>query len=242
MNYRILFFAMMCIVVVAFSTRTIYAQAGDRKLEVGVQFSTLDLSIGRATVFSTFPCFVPPCPVTQTTTGQREMEPGLGARLGYNFNRFFAIEAETNFFPRKRQFEGGRKVQLLAGAKVGKRFEKFGVFAKARPGLLRSSEGDYQFGNGGCVAVFPPPLSCFDPITKTSFAFDAGGIVEVYPTAHTLIRFDAGDTMVSYKARNVAVVIDPNNGVPPFARVVVIPAPAQTVHNLQLSVGVGFRF
>ena len=242
MNYRILFFAMMSIVTAVFTSTTLYAQNNDRKLEVGVQFSSLNLSIGRATVFSTFPCFVPPCPITQTTTGQREMEPGVGARVGYNFNRFFAVETEMNFFPRERQFEGGRNVQLLGGAKVGKRFEKFGVFAKARPGLVRLSQGDYRFGPGGCVAVFPPPVNCYEAIPKTSFAFDAGGIVEIYPTAHTLIRFDAGDTMVNYKARTVAAVIEPNNGVPPFARVVVIPAVAQTVHNLQLSVGVGFRF
>ena len=242
MNYKIPLLTMMSFIIVVFTTTTLSAQTDDRKLEVGVQFSTLDLSIGRATVFSIFPCFVPPCPVTQTTSGQREMEPGFGARVGYNFNRFLTIEAETNFFPRERRFEGGRKVQLLAGAKAGKRFHKFGVFAKARPGILRLSKGDYRFGNGGCPAVFPPPVGCFEAIAKSRFAFDAGGIVEVYPTAHTLIRFDAGDTMVRYKARNVAVVIEPNNGVPPAARVVVVPAPAQTMHNLQLSVGFGFRF
>lgn len=239
---KILFAAMTGVLLIVFNNATVRAQADDRKFEMGVQFSTIDLSTGRASVFSTFPCFVPPCPVTETVTGQRKMEPGFGARFGYNVNQYFTIEAETNFFPRDREFDGGRKFQVLAGAKVGKRFDKVGVFAKARPGFLRLSRGDYSFGSGGCIAVFPPPVSCYDSTAKTSFAFDAGGVVEVYPSARTIVRFDAGDTIVRYDARTVAAVIEPAGGTPPFARVVVIPAAAQKVHNLQLSVGVGFRF
>jgi hypothetical protein len=234
--------AVAAILLTVISSQQGRAQADEKKFEVGAQFSTIDLSTGEARVFSTFPCFVPPCPVTETVTGDRTMEPGLGARFGYRLNQYLTLEAETNFFPRDREFDGGSKIQVLAGAKVGKRFDKVGVFAKARPGFVRLSRGDYRFGSGGCVAVFPPPIACMESIPKTSFAFDAGGVVELYPSSNTIIRFDAGDTLIRYDARNVAAVIEPFNGVPPFARVVVIPAAAQTVHNLQMSVGVGFRF
>jgi len=239
---KIFFAAMTAVLLIVLNNSTVRAQADDRKFEVGVQFSTIDLSTGRAGVITTFPCLVPPCPVKESFSGDRKMEPSFGGRFGYNVNQYFAIEAETNFFPRDREFDGGRKLQVLAGAKVGKRFDKVGVFAKARPGFVRLSRGDYRFGSGACIAVFPPPVGCFESTAKTSFAFDVGGVFEIYPSAHTIIRFDAGNTIVSYDARNVAVVITPPSGTVTPTRVVVIPAPAQKVHNLQLSVGVGFRF
>lgn len=239
---RIIFAAIAGVLLITVSGASVCAQTDDPKFEVGAQFSTIDLSIGRATTLTFIPCFVPPCPVIEHASGNRTMEPGFGGRFGYNVNHSFAVEVETNIFPRDREFDGGRKFQLLAGAKVGKRFEKVGVFAKARPGFVRLTRGDYQFGTGGCITVFPPPLGCYVPVAKTSFAFDAGGVVEVYPSARTIIRFDAGDTIVRYGARIVPIVIDPGGGSTSFARVVAVPAPAQTVHNLQLGAGVGFRF
>ncbi len=242
MIYKILFAALTVVLFTFQNPGSVSAQTEDPKFEVGAQFSTIDLSIGRASTFTSIPCFVPPCPVIENSSGQRTMAPGFGGRFGYNFNHYFAIEAETNIFPRDREFDGGRKHQLVAGAKVGKRFDKVGIFAKARPGFVRLSRGDYRFGSGGCPTVFPPPIGCYVPGAKTSFAFDAGGVVEVYPSARTIIRFDAGDTMIRYGPRIVPVVIDPGGGSTSFARVVAVPAPKQTVHNLQLSAGFGFRF
>ena len=241
MTFKILFAALILFLFV-FNTATVHAQKDDPKFEVGGQFSTLDLSIGRATTLTIFPCLVAPCPVFENSSGKRTMEPGFGGRFGYNFNHYVAIEAETNFFPRDREFDGGRKIQLVAGAKVGKRFDKVGAFAKARPGFARLSRGDYRFGSGGCPTVFPPPLGCYIPVAKTSFAFDAGGVFEIYPSSRTIIRFDVGDTIIRYGPRIVPVVIDPGGGSTTFARTVAVPAPSQTVHNLQLSAGFGFRF
>jgi hypothetical protein len=203
------------------------AQSDEKKFEVGGQFSLLRLP-------------------TRTVTGITPTEssvnvPGLGGRFGYNFSKYFALEAEGDFFPRDRDLEGGRKVQGLFGAKAGKRFEKVGVFAKARPGFVRFEKGDYRFGPGGCVTVFPPPITCFQPVARTNFAVDLGGVLELYPSRHTIIRFDAGDTIIRLGARNVAATQPAFPAGSPF-HLVVIPVAAETTHNFQGIVGFGFRF
>ncbi len=162
--------------------------------------------------------------------------PGFGPRIGYNFSRYVGIEAEGNFFFRDRDREGGRKVQGLFGVKAGKRFNQGGLFAKARPGFVRFSRGDYQQNTGGCVAIFPPPIGCFQPVAKTNFAFDLGGVGELYPSKNTIVRFDAGDTIIRHGARRVAAQSNSLNGL------VVVPVAAETKHNLQASFGFGYRF
>src|SRR5258705_8437879 len=142
------------------------AQTEEKKFEVGGQFSTLWVPTQTATTSGA---------VTVTTTG-REGHYGFGGRFGYNISKYFTLEAEGNFFPRDRDFDGGRKIQGLFGVKAGKRFEKFGVFGKARPGFIRFKRGNYVFGTGGCPTVFPPPLACLQPVARTNFAFDLGGV------------------------------------------------------------------
>jgi Outer membrane protein beta-barrel domain len=194
----------------------------EKKFEFGGQFSTLSTQ-SRTASGITF------------TEDQKHVQ-GFGGRFGYNATEHIALEAEVNYFPRNRDLEGGRKFQGLFGIKAGQRFDKAGVFAKARPGFIRFEKGDYVFGLGGCITIFPPPLSCFQSRATTNFAFDVGGVVEVYPSNNTLIRFDVGDTMIRFDQRNVAATSDV------FAGLVVFPAAAETKHNLQASAGFGFRF
>ena len=75
---------------------------------------------------------------------------GVGGRFTYNLTSAIALEAEVTFHPKERgEFigglfppfffgtqVGGRRVEGLFGVKAGKRWEKFGVFAKARPGFM----------------------------------------------------------------------------------------------------------
>jgi hypothetical protein len=217
------------------------AQDEERKWEVGFQFSALSATNGEASITSVLPCINPPCPLVTTTSGGRQTEPGVGARVGYSFNRYLAVEGEVNFFPRERElrdleFNGGRKLQGLFGVKVGRRYERVGLFAKARPGFVHFAEGDLKpRPNVGCIAVFPPPLSCFEPESRTDFAFDVGGVLELYPSSRTVVRLDAGDTILRTAAHRVPL------GVATFGGRSVA-APAATTHNFQGSVGFGFRF
>lgn len=61
---------------------------------------------------------------------------------------------------------------------------------------------------------------------------DLGGVIELYPSRHTIIRFDAGDTIIRLGARNVAATQPAFPAVSPF-HLVVIPVGAETTHNLQ---------
>lgn len=157
---------------------------------------------------------------------------GFGGRLGYNVSPHVGVEAEVNYFPRDRFLEGGRKVQGLFGVRVGKRYEGVGVYAKARPGFLHLSRGDFrQRTDIICIAPFP---GCFESEPTTSFAFDAGAVVEVFPSKHTFVRFDAGDTMVRFGQRRAPVRASNS--------VFIITVEGETTHNFQGGVGFGFRF
>lgn len=139
-------------------------------------------------------------------------EPGVGGRVTYNINHHLSVEGEFNFFPREHAvLTGGQKIEGLFGAKYGWRSDRIGIFGKLRPGLL-------HFDN---VAIAcPPGALCIKPGPQTNFALDIGGVAEYYPSRHTALRLDIGDTIIRYDGF----------------------APTFTNHNLQINAGVGYRF
>ncbi|HYX28965.1 MAG TPA: hypothetical protein VE863_10375 [Pyrinomonadaceae bacterium] len=216
------------VVLFTFGGVRAHAQSDDKKFEVGGQFSVLRAPTQIVTASGS----------SFTRNENAETVYGFGGRFGYEVSKNVTLEAESNFFPRDNVLDDGRKTQAFFGVKAGKRMEKFGVFAKARPGFVRYSRGDYQ-AVGGCIALFPPPVGCFQPVTRTNFAIDLGGVFEFYPTKRTILRFDAGDTLVRLPARNMAAF--QTNATTIFT-LVVVPAPAETRHQFQGIVGFGFRF
>ena len=185
------------------------------KFEIGGHFSSLTLS-------------------SDTT------EPGLGARFTYNLTKNLALEAEGNLFPhdsRARSFRnGGRATQGLFGVKIGKRYERFGIYAKARPGLISFTRGRFDLVPNNDGSSFP-----FDFRTErlTHLAFDIGGVLEFYPTRRIVTRFDFGDTIIRYGDTTVNSISGPVGG--PFVTTP-ITINGETRHNFQFSAGVGFRF
>jgi hypothetical protein len=169
--------------------------------------------------------------------GQQRTEPGVGGRFTFNFNRNIAVESAGYFFPRKCFIcaNAGNMGQVVAGAKIGKRFEKWGIFGKARPGFVTFSQGAL---NG--VLLVPPGTIQVETNRTTNFATDFGAVLEFYPSPKIVTRFDLGDTIIHFKRRTVnAIVFDPITQQPilfPFTR------PARTTHNFQFIAGVGFRF
>jgi hypothetical protein len=130
---------------------------------------------------------------------------GGGGRLTYNFTQNIAVEGEMNFFPQDYVLGGvtvTNSYQGLFGIKAGVRGERAGVFGKVRPGFTR-----------------------FDRLapatTSTQFTFDLGGVLELYPSRSTVVRFDLGDTIIDYGT--------------------LVPM-SSTTHNLQFGIGFGFRF
>jgi Outer membrane protein beta-barrel domain len=128
---------------------------------------------------------------------------GGGGRLTYNFTQNIAVEGELNYFPQDLGvIATTSSYQALFGVKAGVRGEKAGVFGKLRPGFTRFDRS--------------APLT-----TVTQFTFDVGGVLELYPSRSTVVRFDLGDTIVDYGT---------------------LVAPSSTTHNLQFGIGFGFRF
>jgi outer membrane protein with beta-barrel domain len=192
-----------------------HAQPKPSKLEIGAQFTSLSL----------------------TEPGVKR-EVGVGGRVTYNITDNVAAEGELNFLPSgsTRGFApgGGSILQGQFGVKAGKRWHRVGVFAKARPGFM-SFDGTFAPRIVGTTIVngSPVPIFDFDRIIRvTHFSMDLGGVVEVYPSRRVIVRFDAGDTLIHYAARD-EVDFSTN---PPTLR-----AAGQTAHNFQLSAGVSFR-
>ncbi|HEX8282949.1 MAG TPA: outer membrane beta-barrel protein [Pyrinomonadaceae bacterium] len=187
------------------------------KVEIGVQHTSLSLNL--------------------TPSGGTENAVGFGARATYNFNDYFAVEAEGNVYPggtQTRLVTGGAAQQAQFGVKVGKRWNTFGVFAKARPGLISFSDTLVPVAAGSGV------FNGFDYVRerKTHFSMDVGGVLEFYPSRRTLVRFDAGDTIIRY-GEHPDIVPAPGT---------LLPLPslgtgrAEVRHNFQFAAGVGFRF
>ena len=203
---------------------------GVRRFEAGIQFSSLALRLSPERFGA--PASAPPDEGSQA-------EAGFGGRVGYNLTDGFALEAEGNFYPRRRYaFDttaGGYPAQMQFGAKAGRRFERFGLFAKARPGFVTFSNvarvtGFETFTTDDGRRFFFPT---FDRGRKTYFSVDVGGVLEFYPTRRLLTRFDLGDTIIRYGVRdNPGLSTTPT---PPRI-------PGEVRHNLQFTAGLGLRF
>jgi hypothetical protein len=173
--------------------------------------------------------------ITKDDSGDNKTEAGIGGRFTFNLNKSVALEAATYFFPHKCftcDRTNGTLTEGLFGVKVGKRFDKWGIFGKARPGFASFSHGDRQFIPSG---------PGFDVAVKrvTSPALDLGAVLEFYPSKRIVTRFDAGDTMIHYGSRPTNFpVLDPAGNL----SFITFTSPATTRHNFQFTAGVGFRF
>jgi outer membrane protein with beta-barrel domain len=190
------------------------AQSKKDKIEIGVHSTSLTLF---------HPDF----------TGD-ETQAGFGGRVTYNFNRSIAAEAEINFFPEKQQIltADGNAVQAQFGVKLGKRFDKFGLFAKVRPGFL-SVDRVFIIGPDSITQVNGVFNFDFKLERRTFFTLDAGGVLELYPSKRTVVRFEAGDTAIRHPERFVQLF-----AIPPMVQRTRGP---KFNHNFQFTAGVGFR-
>jgi hypothetical protein len=147
--------------------------------------------------------------------GNDATDSGVGGRVTYNINSKVGIEGEYNFFPEGRlnfatlsTVLDSNRTQGLFGVKYAiARSNSAALFVKGRPGFLRFSQGTPANGTSS---------------SATQFAFDYGGVIELYPARAFALRFDVGDTVIRYD--------NP-----------VFPNPFFT-HNLQISTGVALRF
>jgi hypothetical protein len=179
--------------------------------------------------------------ITKPDSNNGATEPGFGGRFTFNLNRSIALEAAGNFFPHSCRFcangNGGNITQGLFGVKAGKRFEKWGIFGKARPGVVSFSKGDFSYVATGTGGAFPFAIQ---QNRLTNFAVDLGGVLEFYPSKRLVTRFEAGDTLIHYGPRRINFLsFDPTTGLPVLFPFTTRP---ETRHNFQFAAGVGWRF
>lgn len=212
-SFFVLVTVVVCLLAAPAAARAQARPAADDppRLEVGVHFSALTL----------------------TPSGGYRTEIGFGGRFTVNLNDSVAVEAETTLFPnsgRSGEIRAtGRAVQGLFGVKAGRRWEKFGLFAKARPGFVSFSRGRIVLDPVSSTPSFP----IFREERATHFATDVGGVLELYVTRRWTARFDVGDTMIRYGEQNVQTLLSPPS---------TFTIPKELRHNLQVNAGIGLRF
>ena len=180
-----------------------------QKFEVGAQFSSFGFTEIEHSGGSPV---LPPSDFRDTRT-----QAGFGGRFTYNVTPNFALEAQGDFFPRDARLfnngrTGGRALQGQAGIKIGKRFESFGIFGKARPGVVSFSK-TIKFDGFDNSQGFPFPL--FHLGRTTYLSMDLGGVLEFYPSSRIVTRFDGGDTMIRYGRIELPFGISPTTTVFP---------------------------
>jgi hypothetical protein len=161
---------------------------------------------------------------------------GLGGRVSFDVTPNVALEGEVAFYPKDRIVQPGgtttaeayrivgnrRRTDALFGVKAGARFDRFGLFAKARPGITRLADRGTACEGPGCAVL----LMLIAPYQyRTELAFDFGGGIELFPTARTVARFEVGDTMIRHRSF-----------APPCS------GSECTSHNLSTRLGIGYRF
>lgn len=201
-------------------SRETSAQSNEtQKFEIGAHFSSLSLD-----------------------EGETRTEPGIGGRFTFNLTDNFALEAEGDIFPRVPNFHairtGGRAVEGLFGVKIGKRYKRFGIFGKARPGFISFGEGITEFFPTSSTVSLDTVFNRHSQ-RLTHFAADIGGVLELYVSRRIFTRFDAGDTIIRYGQTTFTTFTGALGGT--FTPIQ-LTIPSDTVHNFQFSAGVGFRF
>ena len=190
------YYGAVLLAVVFLSASAAQAQTDLAKFEVGVHYTALQVS------------------------EKGDHDSGLGLRFTYNLNKYIGLEAEGNALPQTREGGGNNETQGFFGVRAGIRKEKFGIFAKARPGFTTFN-----------LLGINPGVNTFEQ-GHTRFSMDVGGVVEYCPTQHVALRFDAGDTMIHYKPGDFFYqrLDEPH------------PVSKELSHNLQIMVGVVYRF
>lgn len=160
---------------------------------------------------------------------------GLGANLTYNFSSWLGLDSEMDFFGANGDPStantGGRTTEGLFGIRLGPTTRRWGLYSVVRPGFVNFSS--VQGGSQADSALFPSganagisqftarlgyqasasssPLAVLGLTSSTDFAFNYGEAVEYRPTKHAALRFDIGDTIVTYPGATLGTPLHQHN-------------------------------
>ncbi|HEV2491382.1 MAG TPA: outer membrane beta-barrel protein [Candidatus Acidoferrales bacterium] len=153
---------------------------------------------------------------------------GFGGNLTYNLSPWISLDTEMDFFPDNGNpataQTGGQVTEGLFGLRVGPTTRKWGFYSVLRPGFVSFggvlNSGGTTSGLLGGTAMprqfsatlvprdawrSPQSYSSTSSLTgsmlfrrDTDFALNYGEAIEFRATKHAALRFDIGDTIVTY--------------------------------------------
>ncbi len=172
---RIIYFGLLIVLLPVLC----FGQDSMTRWELGTQYSIL-----RVDAYSFQHCFS--CAVARK---------GVGPTATLNINRTWALDAAAFVTPSARDSASGagQVAAVQAGIKAQVTGNRFGFFAKARPGFVsytRAFSGvQSRLVNGAnYITVFYAP--------RNFFALDLGGGIEVFLGRRMALRADLGDTLI----------------------------------------------
>jgi hypothetical protein len=126
-------------------------------------------------------------------TGPRSDFVGPLGRYTWNLSPSLAIEGSVAYLPGSQPggaTDSGHELLALGGVKAGWRGRRFGIYGKAEPGISSWTPG---------LVVYEGTRQSYRVVDerRTDFTLDLGGVVEVYPAPRTIVRFDAGETLIA---------------------------------------------
>lgn len=152
-------------------------------------------------------------------------QPGIGGRVTYDLFPHLSLEGALTFFVRSEGnisgLEGGRSIQTFVGVKAGVHHEKLGYFLRLRPGFQTFTQ---------TISSIDANTLAVQTASKTHPALDLGGGIEFYPSKRTVVRFDAGDTLLFFGSNSY-----------PFGTQL-ITEDGGTKNTLQFGASFGWRF
>lgn len=126
-------------------------------------------------------------------TGPRNDFVGPVGRYTWNLSPSLAIEGSVAYLPGYQSggaTDTGHELLALGGVKAGWRGRRFGIYGKAEPGISSWTPG---------LVVYEGTPQSYRVVDerRTDFTMDMGGVVEIYPTPRTIVRFDGGQTLIA---------------------------------------------
>jgi hypothetical protein len=126
---------------------------------------------------------------------------GLGGWFSVPASRYLSLDAAGFRLPQDDRTyyaqDGGPATEIFGGLKAGIRRDRMGYFAKVQPGVVRFDHGlaDLDQTGPSTFVIHRRPID--------NFAWDTGGVFEVYPSSHTVLRVDAGNVFIHYHAETI---------------------------------------
>jgi hypothetical protein len=174
----------------------------------------------------------------ETFPSNYKWKAGGGAVFGYDLNKNVSLDLGFLAFGKGTVLQASEadhipqpEFQGLFGIKAGVKREKYGVFAKLRPGFSRLSVAQDCDGDS---------FSSCRGKQKNAFTVDYGGVFEAYPLRRVVVRADVGAAYTRYPDRRFFIPSEPGSSIP-------FPGVSRerggfSRNLLQFSIGAGFRF